>query len=515
MFTSKQLASISLQTQKQCLEDVHPPSILQKQPQFLEDVRPPLVPQTPRQLLQKIRRLLCLPYPAPFTRILHVHDRYPHLQSTESYNLLIGLSIRHNVYGHTRRLLRQMQEKGLQPDADTERYVARYVVTKGGWRLAWRGAIRRYSSLSNIPLSLLIEILGFRLRLYALPQAFKEPLESARTPDLHPLWPVDTKRRYARVLRGMKARYNPPIAPFQVFEHLARLHPYQTEQLPLRVVYHTVKCLLRAEPPRENLAKRLTRKYIRQQNPELAPARVEALQGLVNLHLTVGEIRLSVFKRRRKLVHKFFKLHPQLRPNSKTAWLLLRFMARSRICGSEAYRFYQKYTRTWGPSVDSMDLRRKVIKFAIKQDRHDIAKTMSELPPLVHSRRWAKWTTPKRTDGLVPIFPWRLIYPQKGKIAKRSKSTFYKMLMRRRRWYRLQRKAERRTELEANTLKLAEVENQGAISHAEETQSLIEDEDDADESISEGSVFCPDNVWSLLHEAEAEAEDKESIYHAG
>jgi len=162
-----------------------------------------------------------------------------------------------------------------------------------------------------------------------------------------------------------------------------------------------------------------------------------------------------------------------------------------------------------------MDLRRKVIKFAIKQDRHDIAKTMSELPPLVHSRRWAKWTTPKRTDGLVPIFPWRLIYPQKGKIAKRSKSTFYKMLMRRRRWYRLQRKAERRTELEANTLKLAEVENQGAISHAEETQSLIEDEDDADESISEGSVFCPDNVWSLLHEAEAEAEDKESIYHAG
>ncbi|KIJ45521.1 hypothetical protein M422DRAFT_29655 [Sphaerobolus stellatus SS14] len=377
---------------------------------------PRAVPTSPRQLVQAIRQLLSLSPPPPFMRLYGYHNRYATHQTTESYNVLLALSIRHNVYSQTRRLIRDMGSRCILPDAETERMVIRYLVSGGFWRDAWNQVMKRYSTVANIPTNLLLELLGSSIREYALPKQnrLKRP-------------PRSLGRKL--IMRRPPRRLVPTDALRPIFDRFATLPMNEVVKLPLRVVTYVVRDLIRTS--REETALILTQNTIKGQAEELSPTRVRFLQDLINTHLSDGEINVATFEKKKKLARELFALHYQLRPNARTGFLISRYLAKSKNRGMLSYIFYKQYVAQWGPMVDSMDIRRRIVKYAVLQRKHGIAQEISELPPigelgLPHGRS---------SEDLIPLRPWRSMYPQKGRKTRYWRRLFYRMLARRRHSY--------------------------------------------------------------------------------
>jgi hypothetical protein len=374
-------------------------------------------PSTKWELLQHLRRLLFLIPAAPFSRLLSIHSRYHPLQSVESYNLLLFFSIRHSFSSRTRFLLDSMAANHVEPDEVTEKLVVRYLVSNGHWKTAWQQVVRRYSSVDRIPLPVLLELLAPGTRDFPRSSQIRE---KSHRPD-----PCGDQLALASWRSPVKI----PIDTLMLILHrFPTLSLDELAKLPPRVVSYVVRGLIRNG--HEEPAILITKRHLMSLPSHLRRSQVEFARNLVHLHLTTGEIKLANFKRRRRLAEALLSIHPSLQPNAMTGFLLMRYLGRSQRCGIEAYLFFKDYLGRWGSSVDSMDNRRRIIQYALKQRKLGIAKEIYGLPPLPMEQPQARVYMPYRVRS------WRSIYPRRGKGKRYWKRVLYRYLGRRRAWKR-------------------------------------------------------------------------------
>ncbi|KAF8529446.1 hypothetical protein JB92DRAFT_2553434, partial [Gautieria morchelliformis] len=285
------------------------------------------------------------------------------LQSVESYNLLLIFSVRHSFSRLTRYLLASMASNRIEPDKVTEKLVVRYLVSNGQWNTAWQQVMARYSSVANTPLPALLELLAPGTRNFPrLPST--HPNQSSPHRPQH----SDGQHADARLLR-IKI---PADTLVLILHRFPTLSVDELARLPSRVVSYAVRGLIRNGHDAPAIL--LTQNHLKTLPFILSPAQAEFSQGLVHLHLTTGAIKLANYKKRRRLVEALLSMHPSLRPNATTVFLLMRYMARSHRCGIEAYLFFKHYRAQWGPTVDSMENRRRIIQYALKQRKLGIVK---------------------------------------------------------------------------------------------------------------------------------------------
>lgn len=365
-------------------------------------------PSTKWELLQHLRQLLSLTPAAPFFRLLSVHGHYRSLQSVESYNLLLFFSIRHSFSSHTQFLLDSMAANHVEPDEVTEKLVMRYLVSKGHWKTAWQQVMARYSSVNNIPLPVLLELLAPGTR----PSHMRKSIR--KSPHGHEADSLDWRSTVKIPLDTLVL----------ILQRFPTLSLDELARLPPRVVSYVVRGLIRNG--HEESAILITKRHLMSLPSNLSLSQVEFARNLVHLHLTTGAIKLANFKRRRRLVEALFSIHPSLQPNAMTVFLLLRYLGRSQRCGIEAYLFFNDYRKRWGSMVDSLDSRRRIIQYALKQRKLGIAKEIFGLPPLPAEQPPSRAYIPFR------MRPWRSIYPRRGRRERYWKRVLYRYLGRRR-----------------------------------------------------------------------------------
>lgn len=363
------------------------------------------IPTDVEQFTHYIRHLIRTRPPLPFSKIIRYHNRHPDCHSVESHNLLLGLSIRHGRFRTSRNLLDSLSMSHIEPNETTEKLIIRLLISRGFWDRAWQQALDRYSKIQAIPLSIFVELL---------------------VPDSH-----YARRAFLAGVQkseaglGHNAPYPINHIPRDVYKLvLCRFADFSSDILSKvspRVVYYVVRSFLRTG--QDSAAIRLTEEYIKTLPKKISTIRIQQIQALVNLHLSTGEIKYATFERRRRLVESLYSLHPQLYPNSDTLFLLMRYLARSKRCGVASYLLYKTYLEKWGPIMDDLQVRGRIIKYAMKQRKLGIAREMSSVPaspsmlpsPLVDTTDSVEWQS------------WRTLYPRKG----RKRSEFMTIVLKR------------------------------------------------------------------------------------
>lgn len=365
------------------------------------------IPTDVEQLTQYLRYLLRSRPPLPFSRIIDFHNRHSQHQSVHSHNILLGLSIRHGLPKTSQSLLNSLSMNHIEPNEETEKLVVRYLTSRGFWDKAWQQVINRYSTIQAIPTPIILELLAPNFpNLPRLRPSPAEKFEKHNAP--YPVCHIPQK--FSKL----------------ILHRFVNLPPDALGQISLRVLNYVVRSLLKEG---HGLAAiHLTESYIKTLPKRISTKRIERVQALVNTHLSTGEIKLSTFKRRKRLIEKLYGMHPQLAPNSKTLFLLMRYMAHSKRCGITAYLLYKSYLQKWGQTMDTLEVRGRIIKYAIKQRKLGIAREMSSL---------FDTSTPQSSpspseDSIVTksskLPSWRTIYPKKGQKYNDFKRMFYKRL---------------------------------------------------------------------------------------
>jgi hypothetical protein len=319
------------------------------------------------------RHLLHLYTSSPYVSIqslVSYHNTFPDQQSSQSYNLLLRLAIRHSAFGTVRALMQSMRASRVPEDQTTWKLCIRLLVREGRWSDAYnlvfnlpKPLSRTLSTSDGLPISVWVELLGAVKR-----GAFRGRLR-LRDPGMCTL-----------------PRYR------QVMHRLRKLGVSPMDTPPPQVVYASVAALLRMEE--REAARQLTNRFL--------PLDLKGL-GLRLLHLHVApEPRsrsMKTFLRAIRDLQGFRALCPELVPNSTTLHLLLGHLKRVKHCGSIGHKFVRLFRRQWGNSVVSPDVERRLLALAVKEKRVDVIK---EWMTCVKTRRKLWWILEREAvDGMV------------------------------------------------------------------------------------------------------------------
>lgn len=120
---------------------------------------PAAAPSTPKELYQALLRF-SKPTSAPreeyFSRLIRYHRSYPALQSTQSYNWLISITMTLGDLRVPEDLLNEMHDNGIAPNVETEKLRARLKIRQGHWLEAWEEQKQKLP----MPLPVWLEFLG-------------------------------------------------------------------------------------------------------------------------------------------------------------------------------------------------------------------------------------------------------------------------------------------------------------------------------------------------------------------
>jgi len=198
-----------------------------------------------------------------------------------------------------------------------------------------------------------------------------------------------------------------------------------------------VQLLIRAG--KHGRALNLTKAYLKAIPRTIDAKTVRRCLGIIHAHIvaTSGKNALAKFYQSRRTLVSLLKLHPRLRPNSRTLYLLLHPLARARPSGSVAWKVLCAFKSQWGPRVEDRRVQRRVAQFALKEGRMDVVETMilSEKADARYRRR--RLLEEKMTDALKRVIAkWRMrlafrnVYPRNGREARL--------------WYRLRARTRRK-----------------------------------------------------------------------
>ena len=322
--------------------------------------------EMPTSSISLYRNLLTLVYHhRPSTPLPNLTSYYHYnskdYRSTPSYNFLISLAIRHASFGTARKLINAMKRDGLKADLETWKLKVRLMVRCGRWDEAWRTVLAdvkntewmRDMGLSHagIPLVIWIEFFMTKkygsIRQWARKGLVKETLGRRETDETC----VDTHRL------GVLMMHSPTLTRDQY------------AAIPPRAAYFIVWAMLRMGHLDD--ARNMTRSYLTGLPAKLDDKQVRAALDTIHLHIVFGikeRDALAAHRSARQWVEEFLSMHGDLHPNARTLFLLLRPLKRSPYAGTHARRAVNAFCRQWGDELESVNVRRRIVEFAIKQD---------------------------------------------------------------------------------------------------------------------------------------------------
>lgn len=375
-------------------------------------------PPTPSNRTSLVRALVMLynHVPAlPFPRLIDYHNLFPEHHSTGSFNILIGLAIRHSARPTTIRLFRQMQEEGIQKDEGTVKLVIRHLVKIGDWKAAWESvkeAATRTSNPNNIPLVFLVEFFGS--------PSSTVGYRRIRDPTRHGEFIISSKK--------LSEFPNPEgFAMLQAPVEYAMRH--STRHAPFRILFALSRRLLIVQ--RGDLARSILDTFANGFKPPVRERDLRNVLDLVHVHLrrqynveSNGE--LGKFKHPMSIFHRYFtKSEIGLKPTPMSLYYLLNNLNRSEARGWRAFRVLRHMRAKWGPRIENEGVRRLVAKFAIEDNRPDIARVML----MRELEEGTRWRTPPSSETA---------FDAKGRaLMKRNVDVYVGLERAKRAWIRL------------------------------------------------------------------------------
>ncbi|TFY83997.1 hypothetical protein EWM64_g3 [Hericium alpestre] len=294
---------------------------------------------------RSLRAQLFTAHPPSLKELVSQHASHPDLQTTQSFNLVIDIAIRHTIFTVARQLIRTMQDANIDADLETWKLYVRLLVREGRWEEAWEAAMSRRDGwlgagyeAGKPPLDVYFELLGRTNR----------GARGRRRDD----WP----------------NLDPGMANLDRYEVLMRSVPSaapQADHPPGWVIRASVEALLRMGE-RES-AMGITSHFLGHDPGGLG-------LRLLHTHLGIKQGLCSprtFNKARRELLH-FCKVCPELRPDAKALFLLLGHLQRSKRGAKIGNDMAKMFRRRWGERTMSPQVMRRLLELAVVEGRTDI-----------------------------------------------------------------------------------------------------------------------------------------------
>lgn len=359
-------------------------------------IKPALIPQAPfstllpaptsqRTLCDNLRLSLKLKPLPKFPALIDYHDSYPKFRSTNSYNFLIELSIRHAQFGITHWLFDAMVQDKIPRDSTTRKLSIRWLVRTGHWEQAWiqvtgltpdealdkplRNGLAPVTT--RIPWYMWQELLfaskrGALRRKRGIRWSTDEDGDSVCLPMLEVINdPAPGTEAYLRRQRLLAC-----VQP--VLDSGAKGHRIRPS-----LVESSVNSMIREG--RGPVAVDLAKAYFSTLPPtigsETAAQCMDIIHSLLSANTKNG--LASMYANHRLLV-SLLKTHPSFKPSSTTLFLLLSPLQRVKKSGTVAFKITKAFRKQWGAEVVDIRVRRRVGSLAVKEGRMDIVQRMLE-----------------------------------------------------------------------------------------------------------------------------------------
>ncbi|KIY50549.1 hypothetical protein FISHEDRAFT_57366 [Fistulina hepatica ATCC 64428] len=329
--------------------------------------------------------------PVDLRTMIDYHNMLPRLRSVQSFNLLIGLAIKHYSLGIAQSLLHTMQADSIPGNLETLQLTIRVLVRAGWWERALDVAATKLQ-LSDVYLSTNDHGLPALVWAEFLAVLHRRPFRTRLR--RHSLGPSRTD--------VMPALSLPQGFPLLTPPEISKPHP--------RLIYTLSKALLLSN--RKHFARELAATYLR--DSQLPRAKhVAWASRIIDLFVlyepsTKG---LHRFHQAHTAMLSFLSCHPVIRPSSMTLFHLLGHLRNVKMCGTLAAYTLQNFENKWGRTAMSTSrVRRRVAAFCLKEGRWDIANRLLQNERRTEKVR-ARWRMQCRVIGHMPKRPRRRTRP--------------------------------------------------------------------------------------------------------
>ncbi|KAH9982555.1 hypothetical protein BGW80DRAFT_1263804 [Lactifluus volemus] len=315
-------------------------------------------------LTRRLRHFYLSSPRASIQSLVSYHNLSSDAQSTQSYNFLLQLAIRHSAFGTAHTLLQSMRASRVPEDVTTWQLYVRLLVREGRWSDAWHVVIdppknpsRAPFASDGVPVQVWGELLGTAKR-----RAFRGTTQ-IRDPGMNSL------ERYRQVM-------------FQ----LPKLGVSSRDTPPPRVVYASVAALLQMQQRGD--AEQVTTQF-----------------------LAMDPKGMATFYRALRDLQGFCVVCPELKPNSTTLFLLLGHLKGVKHCGMIGHKLVRWFRRRWGNSVVSPRVERRMLALAVKEKRVNLIRRWLTCIKIRRKIRWM-WNLEREVvDGWKSKRPSLTEYP--------------------------------------------------------------------------------------------------------
>ncbi|KAG8931479.1 hypothetical protein FRC01_001259, partial [Tulasnella sp. 417] len=310
----------------------------------------PSHPRIPRDLVLHILRIIT-GHPRPqFYRVLHEHDAYPRLHSTDSYNLLLDHACDLTNQKYFNAVYRRACKDGMVDDTTHQLYV-RHLIRQGNAMEA-TSFIRTTYPNDVVPSAVLLELVSpptERPRAHLVSEENEPKVGPPKPPP-----PLNMQ-----VLRSqVDAEHGDPHTSPLVLASVRYLRYSGKYVEAADIVMHHLHALpSKAAPKQLSYARDLIHELLL-----LPPATIS--------HLPHPQVTYY------SSILRLFDLHPQLQPTSTTLALSMEWLRRRQERGYLAYSMLRKWRAKRGDLVEDSRVRRKVANFALDERNAFLARKM-------------------------------------------------------------------------------------------------------------------------------------------
>ena len=373
-------STLAMHTTEEAQPPLTPATALQAESSTASRICTKFRESTPdRSFYQNLIQLSASPLPPDATKmdrldeLIHFHDRHPQHHSTTSYNLLISLAIAIREFRTASTLFQAMSRRGICGDFESRKLSVRLRLRQGEWTPAWLGETGGGKHL--LPLPLWLEFFG-AVRIL-------QPLSEDAT------W--EEQRDHARkCAEAVQSRYS------LLMRYRPALTAAQIASLPPRATFYLVRWIL--ERGQRADAVDLTWKYFKQLPKPLSPVHSKYCTDIINIHLKTKAKDVSDT---RTWLRRLLALHPDLRPDSDTLFIILGTIRTVHGNSVVFERIIRQFQKEWGEDIVDerilsllanrarLDRYTRVLKNVIREyeRRRDACSLRAWLPPssLPHS----------------------------------------------------------------------------------------------------------------------------------
>ncbi|KAI0686811.1 hypothetical protein BC835DRAFT_433500 [Cytidiella melzeri] len=296
-------------------------------------------------LYENLISLSSIPLPPSANKIdklndlLGFHWRHRAFHSTRSYNLIISLSIAIREFSIAKELLNEMRSRGIPHNLETRQLHVRFWLRQGKWTEVWLQETA--AGKRSLPLPIWIEFFQ-TIRIF-------EPLRKDATMEER-----DMRRQGCSTALSSRRRL------------LMRYRPSLTDPeeatMPPRAMFYFIRRMLQSGRHKE--AFDLTSTYLQRLPRTLEASYRKYCVDIMNLHL---KAKAKDVRELRPKLQKLLALHPDLRPDAETLWLVLGAIRTEPGNSVVLDRIKRRFQKQWGEDIAD----ERVLSFVADRARRD------------------------------------------------------------------------------------------------------------------------------------------------